>query len=129
MVHHILEFAAYEQAQVDQHLVVARAARVNFLAHVAKAAGEHQLHLRVHILDAVFNLESARLNLGVDVAQLGGERAQLIGGEQSYGFEHGDVGQRAQHIIARKIHVHFAVAAHRVTLHVVVELHRLFPKF
>ena len=60
---------ARKELQVYQHLVVARTARMNLLAHVAQLAGEHQLHLRVNILDALLNDELATLADLIDVFQ------------------------------------------------------------
>ena len=42
---------------------------MNLLAHVAQLTGEYQLHLRVHILDAVFNHELAFLRQLIDILQ------------------------------------------------------------
>ena len=45
-----VETVTDEELQVEQHLVVAAAARVNLLAHVTEFTCEQQLHLRVDIL-------------------------------------------------------------------------------
>ena len=128
-MHHIFNLAADKEAKVHEHLVVARAARVDFLAHIAKAAREHQFHLRVHILNAVFNHEFASLNLGVNLAQGSGEQGKFVGGEQIDGLQHSDVGDRAKHVVASQIEVHFTVAPHGVGFHIVVNLYVFFPKF
>ena len=127
MMHQLLDGAACEQAKVNQHLVVARASAVNLLAHVAKPLCEQQFHLAVHIFNAFFNGKLARLNFGVDVSQLGSEHRQFIGCEQPNAFEHSDVSQRAKHIVACQVHIHFAVTPHGVAFNIVVHRNRFFP--
>ena len=43
--HDAFQAVAREQLQVEQHLVVARASAMDFLAHIAQAACQHKLHL------------------------------------------------------------------------------------
>ena len=76
---HQLQLTACEELQVHQHLVVARTARVDFLAHIAQAARQQQLHLGVDIFDALFDGELSVLYLAVDVAQFGQQGLQLVG--------------------------------------------------
>ena len=41
------QLVAQKELEVDEHLVVARTARVNLLAYVAQTAGEQQFDLRL----------------------------------------------------------------------------------
>ena len=52
-----------------------------FLAYVAEASGEHQLHLRVYILDVVLDYKLALFYAAVYVAQRIEKRVQLVGGK------------------------------------------------
>ena len=89
--HHLFQFMTDEELQVDKHLVVARATGMDFLTHIAQAAREQQLHLRVDVLDALLDDELATLALVVDVAQCVEQLLQLLLLEQSDGFQHGDM--------------------------------------
>lgn len=119
----VLDLLAGEELEIEQHLVVARAAAVYLLAHVAQLAGEHELYLRMDVLDAVFDDELAPLGQGVDLLQLGQELLQLGGGEQADTLEHGDVGHGAQHVVLSQVEVHFAVAPHGEALDILVYLY------
>ena len=109
---HLAELAAREELEVEQHLVVARAAAVYFLAHGAEPAGEHELHLRVHVLDAVLYDKAAVGGLAVNVAQLVQEHGQFVVGYEADAVEHGHVGHGAEHIVRREQEVELAVVAH-----------------
>ncbi len=85
------EFLAVEEFEVDKHLVVARTSRVNLLAHVAQSLGEHLLHLRVNVLNAVLDDKLTCLDFGSDVVQLGIKSLVVFTGEQTDALEHGDV--------------------------------------
>lgn len=80
-----------EEFKVYQHLVVARASAVNLLAHVAKLARKHELHLRMNILYTVLNDKLAALAHGIDVLQFGQKCLKLVAAKQSDRLEHGDV--------------------------------------
>ena len=83
---------ARKKLQIDEHLVVSAAPRMNFLAHVAQLAGEHQLHLRMNILHSVFNLKCSGFAKGVDAFEFGQEWRQFSLLQESDVGEHGDVG-------------------------------------
>ena len=129
VMHHLFNFASNKETKVDQHLVVARASGVNFLAHIAQTAGEHQFHLRMHVFNTLFYHKFSHFIFRINIAKGSGERSQFVGREEVDGLKHGDVGDGAQHIVARQIEVHFAVATHGVGFHIVVHRHILFPKF
>ena len=59
----LAQFVAQEKFEVHQHLIVARAARMDLLARVAQPPREHQLHLRVDVLGV--RLRSRRRSLSV----------------------------------------------------------------
>ena len=78
LVGDILEFVTGKEFEVYEHLIVARTARVDLLAHVAEFAGEQHLHLRVDILHIVLNHELATLRQLVDVLQLRHQLRQFV---------------------------------------------------
>ena len=120
---------AQEEFQVDQHLVVSRAARVDLLSDVAQPAGEQQLDLRVDILRVGFDLETPGLDFGGDLLQTGRQRAEFFGGEKTDPFEHGDVRQRSFDVVAGELQVEFAVVADGVLFDHLVGFETLVPKF
>ena len=63
------QFVACKEFQVHQYLVIARTAGMNLLAYVAELARQHQLHLRMNILYAVFDDEHATLRNGIYIFQ------------------------------------------------------------
>ena len=101
---------------------------MNLLAHVAELARQHQLHLRVDVLDAFLDDELAFHGLFVDGAQLTQEQGQLVLADEAYRFQHGDVGHRAQHVVGREVEVHLAVAAYGKALNLAVDLKVFLPK-
>ena len=123
------QLVAQEELQVDQHLIVARAARVDLLAHVAQSAGEQQLDLRVDVLGVRLDFESAGRDLAGDRLQSGRQRRQFVAGQQPDLLEHGDVRQRSFDIVAGQPQVQFAVAAHGVGLDRTVGFETLIPEF
>ena len=123
------QFVAQEQFEVHQHLIVARASRVDLLACVAEPPREHQLHLGVHVLRAGFDLEASGLDFGGDLPQSRGQRLQLLAGQQADLLEHGDMRQRPFDVVARQPHVQLAVLSHGVLLDHSVRLEALVPKF
>ena len=127
-VGHLAQFVAREELQVHQHLIVARASRVYLLAHVAQSACEHQLHLRVNVLYAVFDDERSLRALRVDVAQFGEQERQLLSVYESDAFEHGDVGHATEHVVGCQEEVHLAVSSHGEALNLRIHLEILFPK-
>ena len=126
---HEAQLLARPQFQVDEHLVVAAASAVNLLAHVAQTACEQEFDLRMHILDALLYLETAFLGIAVDAAQFGQQGVQLVAGEQSDALQHGDVGHRAQHVMASQIEVELTVSANGETGNFFVNVVALVPKF
>ena len=125
----VAQAPAGEQFQVYEHLVVARPARVYFLANVAELACEHKLYLGVDILHAILYDEVAALAQGVDGAQLGKQLLQLASLKEAYGLKHGDVRHGAYDIVFGKIEVHLAVAPDGEALYFLVYLKILFPEF
>ena len=128
-VDHLAQLMACEELQVNEHLVVARATRMDLLAHVAEALREHQLHLRVHILHAVLNNKLSAVGHVIDALQLGKELLQLIFLKQPDALKHGYVGHGAQHVIFGEVEVELAVTSHGETLYLLVHFKVFFPKF
>ena len=85
------DLVADEEFEIHQHLVVAAAPGVDFLAYVAKLACEQHFHLRMHVLHTLLNHKLALFSLAVDGFQLLEEELQLVGREQVDGLQHGDV--------------------------------------
>ena len=70
-ISYLHQFVTGKQLQVYQHLIVTTAARMDFLAHIAQFAREHQFHLRMHVLDTILDLELTAFANLIDVLQLG----------------------------------------------------------
>ncbi len=126
---HGLQLVAQEEFQIDQHLVVARASRVDLLAHVAQAARQQQFDLRVDVLDLRFDAEIPRLDLGGDRFEPLGQTGQFVGRQEADRFEHADVGQRAADVVARQAQVERAVFAHGVAFDQRVRVVAFIPEF
>ena len=98
----IAQLVAHKELQINQHLVVARASRVNLLAHVAELACEHKLHLRVYIFDTLLNDEVALLGLRQQLGKSGEQLLQLALLEKPYSFEHLYMSHRSLDVVLRK---------------------------
>ena len=123
------EFVAGEELEVYEHLIVAAAAWVDLLTHIAQAAGEDHLHLWVHILDTLFYHKLTTLSCQVDILQLGKQLGEFVMLQKSDGFEHGDMGHGTQYIVFCQIEIHLTVATDGETLYLLVDLKVLFPEF
>ena len=55
----LFELGTGKQFQVDQHLIVSGASAMNFLAHIAQFACQHQFDLRMNIFNAILNYKLA----------------------------------------------------------------------
>ena len=95
---------------------------MNLLAHIAKRACEHQLHLRVYVLYVVLYYELALLADVIYLTQFLEQLRQLVIGYQSDAVEHGDVGHGAHYVILSQIEVHLAVSAYGEPLYLLVYL-------
>ena len=124
---HAAQAVAGEELEVEQHLVVARTAGMDFLPHVAEAAGEHQLYLGMDIFYAVFDDEIPFLGLPVDVLEFAQQLRQFVVGNEADAVEHGDVCHGTHDIVGRKIEVKLTVVAHGKTVYLIGHLYRLFP--
>ena len=117
-----------EELEVHHYLVVSGAARVYLLAFVPELAGEHQLDLRVHVLDAVLNHEAAFARLLEQGFELGQQRIQVLLREESAGVEHGNVGHRPDNVIFSEIQVHLAVVSDGEAVNLRIHLEALVPE-
>ena len=95
LVGNLLEFMAGKEFEVYKYLIIAAAARMDLLTHVAEFAGEEHLHLGVHILHIVLYDKIATFCQVVDVLQLRQQLRQFILFQQPDAFQHRDVGHRA----------------------------------
>ena len=123
------QLVAQKEFQIDQHLIVPRAARVDLFSGVAQPAGKHQLDLRVDILRVGFDFEASGLDLGGNLLQSGRQRTELLGGQQADFFEHGDMGQRPLDVVAGELQVQIAVVADGILFDHLVGFETLVPKF
>ena len=98
----LLYFRTSEKFQVDQHLIIARAACVDFFAHVAKFTGEIQLYLRMHVLNVRFNHESAFDSRRIHIPKFRQELCQILAWQKAYLSKHLYVGNGPKNIIWRK---------------------------
>ncbi len=126
---HLAELVAREELEVDEHLVVARAAAVDFLAHGAEPARKHEFDLRVHVFDAVFYDEASLKGFGVDAAQFAQEHGQFVVGNEADAVEHGDVGHGAEYVVGGEQEVELAVVAYCEAIYLVGHAHGLLPEF
>ena len=129
IVHHCLQLAACEKAQVNEYLVVSASSGMNFLAHVAQSAGKHKLNLGMYVFNAVLDAEMAFLYVGIDAAKFCKKLFQLVGFKKPDAFQHGDVGHGTQDIILCQIKVHFAVASYGEAFYFTVCVEILLPEF
>lgn len=119
----VLDLLAGEELEVEQHLIVARTTAMYLLAYVTQLAGEHELYLRMDVLDAILNDELTPLGQGINLLQLGQKLLQFVFLKQSDTLEHGDVSHGAQHVVLGQVKVHFAVAPHGEALDILVYLY------
>ena len=125
----LLKLVAHIQFQIHQHLVVAAASAMDLLAYIAQAAGKNQLHLRMHILNAFFDLEVPCNGICIDLLHLGKEHIEFVFLKQADAFEHCDMSHRAKHVEWSEIEIHFPISSNRIAFDVFVNLDRFFPKF
>ena len=124
---HVAQPVAGEEFEVEQHLVVARTAGMDFLAHVAEAAGEHQFYLGVDVLNVVFDNEFSFFGLMVNFLELTQQLRQFVVGNEADAVEHSDVCHGTHDIVWSQVEVEFAVVAHGEAVYLVGYLYRLFP--
>jgi len=103
------DLVAQVEADVGGHLVVARAAGVQFLAHVADALGQARLDVHVHVLEGGGPGELAALDLAADGFQALDDLPALVFGEHAHVGEHARMGDGAGDVVP----VETLVEAHR----------------
>ena len=123
------QLIAHEQLEVYEHLVVARASGVDFLSEVAVALGEHELHLRVYVLNTLFYAEFTAVYGVENLAQPLEQCVEFILFEQPYRLEHCYMGHGALHVVARQLQVEFAILSYGEFLYHFVGLKALVPEF
>ena len=126
-VRRLPQFVAQEEFQIDQHLIVARAAGVDLLAHLAQTPREQQFDLRVDVLRPLLDLEPPLLDLASDLFQPRQQGLQLVGRQQADVFQHPDVGHRPFDVVPGQPHVELTVVAHRETFDHLVGFETLVP--
>jgi hypothetical protein len=75
------------EAEIEGHLVVARAGCVELGAGLANAARELALNVHVDVLELGLELECARFDLGADPAQAGDDLFAFLGRNQAGGLQ------------------------------------------
>ena len=102
---------------------------MNLLTHITQTTGEDHLHLRVDILNTLFNHELTTFCCLVDFLQCSQQLREFIMLQKSDGFEHGDMGHGTQYIVFCQIEIHLTVASDGEALYLLVDLKVLFPEF
>ena len=125
---HLLQLGTGKEFQVNKHLVVARTSAMNLLANVTQGTSQHQLHLRMDILDALFNHKLAFHGDVVNLFQFVEQDTQFISRKQSDALQHSDVGHAAQYVVWSQIEVHLSVSADGEPLNLFIYLCGFFPK-
>ena len=128
-VSHLHQFVAGKQFEVNQYLIVARTARMDLLAHIAQLTRQHQLHLRMDVLNPILNHELSAFADLIDVLQFCQQQRQLVLAYQPDTFQHRNMSHGAQHIVLPQIEVHFTISAHGEALNLGIHLKVLLPKF
>ena len=98
------------------------------LADVTQAARQHQLNLRVDVLDAFLDDKPCLAYLREDVPQFCQQGLQFVSLEKPDALEHRDVRHRAKHVGLSQIHVHLAVASDGEALYLRRHLISFVPK-
>ena len=106
-----------EKFYVHEHLVVAGAAGMDFLACLSELAREHELNLRVDVLDVVLKAETAVIYACADTVEGGVKLLKFVLLQQSYAAEHPNMRLRAQDVVSCESHVEDAVVSDREILH------------
>ena len=102
---------------------------MNLLAHVAQAACEHQLYLRVYILYSLLDEKVPLEDFLADGTKFGQQCSKLAGSEQSDALQHGDMCHAAQHIALGQVEVHLTVSAHGEAFYLLGCAEALVPQF
>ena len=88
-----------EQAEVERDLIVAAAARVELLAHVAHEFGEAAFDVHVDVFQFFFPLEGAVLDFRAHGGEAGDELIGFLGADDALPGQHTRVGARAGDIL------------------------------
>ena len=123
-----LQLVPQEELQVHEHLVVARASGVDLLAHFTQLAGEQQLHLRMDVLDVVFQGEIPGCDALGDASEGGVQRGVFLRAEQPDLLKHLDVRAGALHVVACQPEVEHPVVADRETIDGLCRRSSFIPK-
>jgi hypothetical protein len=89
------------EVQVQRHLVVARARRVQQARGLAERLGEQGLDGHVHVL-LVRQREGAGLGGLEDAHELGLDRLRLLAGDDAAARQHGEVREAAHEVLAQE---------------------------
>ena len=123
------QLVAHKQFEVDEYLVVARAAGVDFLAEVAETLGKKKFHLGVYVLDIVLDAELSGFDGVQYLLQPGKELVELVLFQKPDGLEHLDVGHGALHVVSGEAQVEVAVVAYGEFFNQSVRLEAFVPEF
>ena len=114
---HCFQLVAQEEFQVHEHLVVARASGVDFLAQFPVLTREQQFYLGVYVLHVVFEHEASFTDAERNFVQTLVQDFELLFAEQPYAAEHSDVGFGTLHVVCCELEVQHAVVAHGELVH------------
>ena len=93
---------AQVEADVGGDLIVARTARMQFLARLAAQRGEPRFDVHVHVFEFYAPGELARGDLRLDGGQTGFDTRQFPGAEHADGGQHARVGEGGANILRRQ---------------------------
>ena len=94
-----IDGVAHPQADVERHLVVARAGGVQAAASRADQLGEAGLDVEMDVLELGRELEAPALDLLLDLDQAAPDRRAVLAGEDALGHQHLGVRQRARDVL------------------------------
>ena len=121
------EFVAHEKFEIDEDLVVAGAAGVDFFAEVAQFAGEHQFDLGMDVFHVVFDLEITGFYGHEDAVESFRKGLPFLFGKQSDAFQHPDVGLRPFDVVSRQPQIKHAVISDGEPVHDLRGLRSFIP--
>ena len=101
---------------------------MHLLALVPELAGEHQLDLGVHVLDAVLYHELPFAGLPQQGLEFREQFIQVLLRQETPGVQHGYVRHRPDNVIFSEIQVHLAVVSDGEAVNLRIHLEALVPE-
>ena len=127
-LHHVENHIPHPYPHRREHLIVPAAPQMNPLPRIPGQLPQPVLDRRMAVLIASGNREISRLMLIENPHQPPAKRLELPRGEQSRGFQHHRMSQRAHDIRRNKPEIENIVVAHGEFLHQRVQFIALIPQ-